>query len=36
MTDKPLDFINRTLDIKAPPDFTVVSTFSGCGGKFNR
>lgn len=27
-----LDFIDRTLDIKNPPDFTVVSTFAGCGG----
>jgi DNA (cytosine-5)-methyltransferase 1 len=27
-----LDFIHKTLDIKSPPDFTVVSTFSGCGG----
>lgn len=32
ITDKPLDFINRTLDIKDSPDFKVVSTFSGCGG----
>lgn len=30
MTD--LDFINRPLTIKNPPDFTVVSTFAGCGG----
>ena len=27
-----LDFINKDLTIKDPPDFTVVSTFSGCGG----
>ncbi len=27
-----LDFITRTLEIKTPPDFTVVSTFAGCGG----
>lgn len=27
-----LDFINKPLTIKDPPDFTVVSTFAGCGG----
>jgi DNA (cytosine-5)-methyltransferase 1 len=27
-----LDFINKSLEIKNPPDFTVVSTFAGCGG----
>lgn len=27
-----LDFISRDLIIKDPPDFTVISTFSGCGG----
>jgi DNA (cytosine-5)-methyltransferase 1 len=27
-----LDFIHKTLDIKNPPDFTVVSTFAGGGG----
>lgn len=27
-----LDFIDKSLTIKSPPDFTVVSTFSGCGG----
>lgn len=27
-----LDFIDKPLTIKDPPDFTVVSTFSGCGG----
>lgn len=27
-----LDFIHKTLEIKIPPDFTVVSTFAGCGG----
>ncbi len=27
-----LDFIDKTLEIKDPPDFTVVSTFAGCGG----
>lgn len=27
-----LDFIDKTLDIKDPPDFTVVSTFAGGGG----
>lgn len=27
-----LDFIDKTLEIKDPPDFRVISTFSGCGG----
>lgn len=27
-----LDFIDKPLTIKTPPDFTVVSTFAGCGG----
>lgn len=27
-----LEFIKRGLTIKEPPDFTVVSTFAGCGG----
>lgn len=27
-----LDFIHKDLTIKTPPDFTVVSTFAGCGG----
>lgn len=27
-----LDFITRDLTIKDPPDFKVISTFSGCGG----
>jgi DNA (cytosine-5)-methyltransferase 1 len=27
-----LDFIDRDTSIKDPPDFTVVSTFAGCGG----
>ena len=26
------DFIDKPLTIKEPPDFTVVSTFAGCGG----
>ncbi len=31
-TSSRLDFIDKTLAIKDPPDFTVISTFSGCGG----
>lgn len=27
-----LDFIHKSIEIKQPPDFTVVSTFAGCGG----
>lgn len=27
-----LDYIDKTLEIKNPSDFTVISTFSGCGG----
>lgn len=27
-----LDFIHKTLDVKEPPDFTVMSTFAGGGG----
>ena len=27
-----LDFIDKNLTVKDPPDFTVVSTFAGCGG----
>jgi DNA (cytosine-5)-methyltransferase 1 len=27
-----LDFIDRDTAVKEPPDFTVVSTFAGCGG----
>ena len=27
-----LDFIDKDLTIKEPPDFTVISTFAGCGG----
>lgn len=27
-----LDFVDKPLTIKNPPDFTVISTFAGCGG----
>ena len=27
-----LDFAHKPLTVKSPPDFTVISTFSGCGG----
>lgn len=29
---KPLEFIDKPLTIQEPPNFTVVSTFAGCGG----
>lgn len=31
-TSSRLDFTDKLLTVKNPPDFTVVSTFAGCGG----